>query len=89
MAFCIYLVIAYCFEVEPSSTGSVAKAGKVVIKSIALIIQIIGVAPVCRSIREGIQGDLSSKSLQPVNIASAVTPYINNFFIVLKFLRLL
>ena len=34
----------------------VAKAGKVVIKSIALIIQIIGVAPVCRSIREGIQG---------------------------------
>ena len=86
MAFCIYLVIAYCFEVEPSSTGSVAKAGKVVIKSIALIIQIIGVAPVCRSIREG---NLSSKSLQPVNIASAVTPYINNFFIVLKFLRLL
>ena len=58
MAFCIYLVIAYCFEVEPSSTGSVAKAGKVVIKSIALIIQIIGVAPVCRSIREGIQGGL-------------------------------
>ena len=89
MAFCIYLVIAYCFEVEPSSTGSVAKAGKVVIKSIALIYKLSVLLQYAGVFVKVSKGDLSSKSLQPVNIASAVTPYINNFFIVLKFLRLL